>query len=138
MNNIGISVNELKIIDNFNGSIMHALKKSDIDFRGFGEVYFSQVKYKRIKAWKRHKKMTMNLFVPVGNVKFVFFNANKKEFQEYNIGTENYCRITVDPMIWFGFQGLNKGNNLVMNFANIEHDPDEVERINLLDLKYNW
>lgn len=134
----GVTKNKLKIIDNANGSIMHGLKKSDYDFKGFGEVYFSHVKYKTIKAWKRHKKMTMNLFVPVGLVKFVFFNQDQKVFEEYEIGSNNYFRLTVEPMIWFGFQGLGEDINLVMNLANIEHEPNEVERIDLCDIDYIW
>ena len=134
----GVTKNKLRIIDNVNGSIMHALKRSDNNFKGFGEVYFSHVKYKTVKAWKRHTRMTMNLLVPVGLVKFVFYNQEKNLFEEYEIGPNNYFRLTVEPMIWFGFQGLSEGVNLVMNFANIEHEPDEVERMNFSDIDYIW
>ena len=58
--------------------------------------------------------------------------------KDIKIGENDYCRLTVKPLIWFGFQGLNKGENLVMNFANIEHDPNEVERKSLSELHYNW
>ena len=138
MNILGISKHKLEIIDNVNGSIMHALKKSDLGFKEFGEVYFSHVKYKTIKGWKRHSRMTMNLVVPVGNVKFVFYDEENKYFEEYKIGKNNYCRLTVNPLIWFGFQGLEEGENIVMNVANIENDPNEVERKDLLDLEYFW
>ena len=135
---LGISKNKLKTIDNENGVIMHGLKKSDEVFKGFGEIYFSQVEYKKIKAWKRHTRMTMNLIVPIGSVKFVFYDESKKLFEEHNIGEHNYFRLTVDPFIWFGFKGMKEGKNLVMNLANIEHDPNEVERKNFLDLEYLW
>ena len=138
MNILGISKHKLKIMDNVNGPIKHALKKSDLGFKEFGEVYFSHVNYKSIKAWKRHTKMTMNLVVPIGKVKFVFYDENNKLFEEYKIGENNYFRLTVNPLIWFGFQGMGEGNNIVMNIANIEHDPNEVERKDLLDLKYSW
>lgn len=138
MNNLGITKHRLKIIDNVNGSIMHALKKSDLGFKDFGEIYLSQVKYKTIKGWKRHMRMTMNLVVPVGNVRFVFYNEENKYFEEYLIGEDNYCRLTVNPQIWFSFQGIGKGKNIVINIANIENDPNEVERKDLLDLEYYW
>ena len=80
----------------------------------------------------------MNLVVPVGNVKFVFYDEENKYFEEYKIGKNNYCRLTVNPLIWFGFQGLEEGENIVMNVANIENDPNEVERKDLLDLEYFW
>ena len=138
MKNIGIYKHKLEIIENPNGSIMHALRRNEKAFQGFGEIYFSNVNYKTIKAWKRHKRMTMNLVVPVGKVKFVFYDECKKMFEEYNLGEKEYFRLTVDPLIWFGFQGMNEGKNLVMNIANIEHDPFEVERKDFQDLKYLW
>lgn len=138
MKSLGISKHKLKKIENYNGVIMHGLKKSDEVFKGFGEIYFSQVEYKKIKAWKRHTRMTMNLIVPIGSVKFVFYNESEKIFEEHNIGEHNYFRLTVDPLVWFGFKGMKEGKNLVMNFANIEHDPNEVERKDFLDLEYLW
>ena len=133
-----ISVKKLKIIDNDKGKVMHALKKSETSFDKFGEVYFSKIEYNYVKAWKKHKNMTMNLVVPVGSVKFVFYNEQNKDFEEIILGPNNYSRITVLPNIWFGFKGLFKGNNLVMNLSNIEHDPSEVYRKELSEIDYKW
>ena len=133
-----IKKNKLHIIENINGSVMHGLKKSDSSFNGFGEVYFSNIKYESIKAWKRHSRMTMNLLVPVGKVKFVFYDEDEDIFEEHIIGRKDYFRITVFPKIWFGFKGLDKYENLVMNFADLEHDPEEAERKNINFLKYSW
>ena len=90
------------------GDVLKILKKSDKSFKGLGEVYFSLIKYKSIKAWKYHKNMTMNLVVPQGRVKFVFYNHLNKKFLSKIIGEKKYSRITVPPKIWFGFQGLSK------------------------------
>ena len=104
----------------------------------FGEVYFSSVKYNIIRAWKLHTKMTLNLIVPVGMVKFVFYFENTNKFLEYKIGEENYYRLTVAPKIWFGFQGLNKTQNLIMNISDIEHSQEEMKKKNIQDIQYNW
>ena len=133
-----ISVKKLKIIDNDKGKVMHALKRSESSFDEFGEIYFSKIEYNSVKAWKKHKNMIMNLVVPVGSVKFVFYNEQNKDFEEITLGPNNYSRITVLPNIWFGFQGLFKGNNLVMNLSNIEHDPSEVRRKELSEIDYKW
>ena len=39
------------------------------------EIYFSWINKKAIKGWKLHKKMSMNLVVPIGKVKFVFYDG---------------------------------------------------------------
>ena len=43
----------------------------------FKKLTFQQLKKIKIKAWKRHLKMTMNLIVPVGNVQFNFYDNQK-------------------------------------------------------------
>ena len=43
---------------------MHGIKKNDTGYVGFGEVYFSYINPKAVKAWKKHNRMTLNLVVP--------------------------------------------------------------------------
>lgn len=120
------------------GDVLHVLKTSDAGFAGFGEAYISWISAGAVKAWKRHTKMTMNVIVPVGRVRFVFRSAGVDEFRSEEIGASRYMRITVPPGIWFGFQGLAEPQSLVLNIANIPHDPDEVERLALEDIKHDW
>ena len=121
------------------GDVLHGIKKNEETYFGFGEAYFSNVNKGKIKGWKLHKDMTMNLIVPSGTVKFVFFDEKLKSHKELTIGRLNYCRVTVPPKIWFAFQGLdNKYPNLVFNFANLQHDPNEVIRKEINEIFYNW
>lgn len=134
---------KLKIINVNGGDVLRGLKSNEMAYNGFGELYFSEVKFGEIKAWKKHKKMVMNLIVPSGEVKFVFFDDRKKSiitnrFQEIVISKNNYKRITVPPNIWFGFKGIGKENNLVVNLSNIEHSDEEVERKEINKINYNW
>tara|TARA_B110000858_G_C17673307_1_gene412957 strand:+ start:315 stop:746 length:432 start_codon:yes stop_codon:yes gene_type:complete len=136
-----ISINKLNIIPVTGGNVMHALKANEDSFVGFGEAYFSNIEYKSIKAWKRHKTMTTNIIVPIGRIKFVFLDdrSNKKNlFQEVTVSKNNYVRITIPPLIWFGFQGLYKKESTLLNIADIPHDPCEVETKNINEFKYNW
>lgn len=119
------------------GDVMHAMKQSDAGFAGFGEAYFSWINAGSVKAWKRHTRMFMNIVVPVGNVRFVFFMDENSGFRTEEIGENNYARLTVPPGIWFGFQSLEP-RSLVMNLSSILHDPEEVDRLSVTDIKYNW
>lgn len=121
-----------------NGDVLHALKSNENSYKGFKEAYFSTINSGKIKAWKRHLKMTMNLIVPKGKVGFVFYDPDANIFKQYVIGEKNYGRITVKPGIWFGFKGLDISESFVLNIANILHDYDETERINLSDIHYKW
>ena len=70
----GIIKTKQKIIVADSGSVLHGMKKTDVGYNKFGEVYFSSVKKDVIKAWKLHKEMTLNLVVPIGEVTFVLFD----------------------------------------------------------------
>ena len=123
------------------GDVLHALKSTDAGFAGFGEAYFSWVEAGAIKAWKRHNRMTMNLVVPVGRVRFVFHGTAEQgnaAFRIEEIGEDRYARITVPPGVWFGFQGMGKSRNLVLNLASICHDPTEVDRKTVADINFDW
>ncbi|MBI5330952.1 MAG: dTDP-4-dehydrorhamnose 3,5-epimerase [Betaproteobacteria bacterium] len=133
-----IQVTPLARIQTAGGDVLHAMKQSDIGFAGFGEAYFSWVAQGAVKAWKRHTRMTMNLVVPVGGVRFVFVADDGVAPREELLGEERYVRLTVPPGIWFGFQGLVKPQSLVLNLGNIPHDPLEVERRAPSEMKYNW
>ena len=137
-----ILVTPLLKIETAGGNVLHAMKERDEGYTGFGEAYFSWISHGAIKAWKRHLLMTMNLVVPVGQVKFVFRYVNPdtrvEEFCIEELGVNRYARITVPPGIWFGFQGLHASQSLILNIASIPHDPREVERLELMDVDYEW
>ena len=133
-----ILITPLESIPVEGGAVKHFLKSNDKSFSGFGEAYFSFIEFGKIKGWKIHTKMTMNLVVPLGNVGFVFYDQKSNSFKEYKIGEENYMRLTVPPNIWFGFKGLTLGMNLVANIANIIHDPFESQKLPISHFSYNW
>ena len=133
----GVIVSPLKKIYHPKGDILHALKKSDAGFNGFGEVYFSNINKGDIKGWKKHTKMILNLVVPIGEIEFVIYNEHKKEFFNIKISQNNYQRITVNAGLWVAFQGI-ANQNILLNLSNIEHSSEEALNIDLEEIKYKW
>lgn len=139
----GVLVTPLKIVDVPGGDVLHAMKCSDPGFVEFGEAYFSSVNTGVIKAWKRHHQMTLNLVVPVGTIRFVIHDDRVDSpscgvYQEVVLSRQNYCRLTVPPMVWLGFQGLRNSTGLLLNVASILHDPDEADRRSLDEFSFDW
>ena len=99
-------------------------RKNDSTFCGFGEAYFSTIQKDKVKGWKRHHRMTCNIVVPVGKVKFVLYCQDS--FEEYILSNEEYSRLTIQPLTWFAFKGLSN-SNLILNIADILHDDNEVD-----------
>ena len=123
-----IIIKPLKKFNLEEGDVLHALKASEDEFHGFEEAYFSTIKKNKIKAWKRHLLMTMNLIIPIGRVQFNFYDDKKNLLKNIIVGEDNYCRITVPPMIWFGFKGLSTHTSYILNISDVSHNPSEVER----------
>ena len=132
-----ILITPLKRIRVSGGDVLHGMKCSDSGYVDFGEAYFSIVEAGFIKAWKRHLRMTLNIIVPFGAVFFAFIDEEGKVREEV-IGENRYVRLTVPPGIWFGFKGLDSPYSVLMNVADIPHDPLEVERKTISEMKYNW
>ncbi len=133
-----IKVKKLKIVQISKGNVMHALKKKELSKWNFKEAYFSKIKFNKVKAWRFHKKMNLNLVVPAGRVKFVFYSLKEKKFKKLVIGEKNYSRISVPSKVWFGFKGLYKKESIVLNLADMEHNPKEVLKCEKNKIKFNW
>lgn len=133
-----IILKKLNIIEVEGGNVIHLVKSSYENFHGFGEAYFSIINPKFIKGWKKHGRMFMNLSVIKGKVKFVFCLDDQKKFREEIIDSNDYANISVPPNVWFAFEGISSSPSIILNISNIEHDANEVERLDLSDIKYSW
>ncbi len=133
----GVILTPLRQIHHTKGDIFHAIKKSDNGFNGFGEAYFSTIHQDEIKGWKKHTKMTLNLIVPVGEIEFVVYNENNKEFFMVRLSQNNYQRLTVSAGLWMAFKGVEK-NNIALNIGSIEHDPNESKALDINEIDYAW
>jgi dTDP-4-dehydrorhamnose 3,5-epimerase len=139
----GVALTPLKQITHPKGKILHALKRSSPGFAGFGEAYFSTVLSGEIKGWKRHRRATLNLVVPVGRIRFVIHDdrgesRTQGHFEEVTLGEDCYFRLTVVPGLWVAFKGERDQPSLLLNIIDEEHDPSESDNKELQDFSFNW
>ena len=139
----GMMLTPLKSITHPKGDVFHAMKSSDPGFTGFGEAYFSTIKPGDVKGWRKHLRMTLNLVVPVGEIWFVLQDGRvgstaQHSFFDVSLSPKNYQRLTVPPGVWVGFKGLGSDLNLLLNLADLEHDPAESENIPLDRISFDW
>lgn len=141
----GVRITPLRQIPDERGKIMHMMRNDMEGFAGFGEIYFSCVYPGAIKGWHIHKKMVLNYAVPHGHIKFVLYDdrpdsPTRGELQEVFMGPDNYCLVSVPPMVWNGFKGIGTEMAVVANCASIPHDPAEIDRMDPFDpsIPYDW
>jgi dTDP-4-dehydrorhamnose 3,5-epimerase len=139
----GVIISPQQIIATSGGDVLRGVKAGDAGYAGFGEAYFSTIEYGAVKGWKRHNEMTLNILVPVGAIRFVMFDgredsASKGNQQVVTISRSNYCRLTVPPLIWMAFQGVSREDAMLLNLADIPHDPDEADSKEISEIEFDW
>jgi dTDP-4-dehydrorhamnose 3,5-epimerase len=132
-------------IDVADGAVLHGIKHSSPGFAGFGEAYFSEVAQGVIKRWRRHREATTNLVVPHGTIRVVVHDDRTgtdtgDSFAEFRLGRDpvDFARLTIAPGLWFAFQGVAEGTNLLFNLSDHEHDPAEAESRTLAEIPFAW
>jgi dTDP-4-dehydrorhamnose 3,5-epimerase len=131
----GVIIQNLKIISDNRGSVLHMLRNDSSLFKVFGEIYFSEINPKTIKAWKFHKSLTQNIAVLMGKVRLVLYDNRPSsktlgKIVEHEIGRDNnYCLVQIPPMLWYGFQSLDNQKALIANCTDQPHNPLESESI---------
>lgn len=117
-----------KKIANKKGNLQKFVDKKSNSFKGFGEIYFTEIKKNKIKGWKKHKKNYSLLKTILGKVKFTFFY--KDNFYSLTIKQTDNQLLQIPPNLWFSFKGISK-KNLLCNVMNKVHSDKEVENIDL-------
>lgn len=142
----GLLVTELRQISDERGAILHMLRSDAPEFVSFGECYFSEILPGAIKAWKRHRKQTQNISVPVGRVRLVAYDdrdesSTKGKLQLFELGRPDaYLRLKIPPSIWYGFMCVGSVPALIANCTDFPHDPTENESRPIDDaaIPYQW
>jgi len=139
----GLHIVNLKIIKANEGRVLHGLKKSEVQFNKFGEAYFSTIYKDKVKAWKKHNKMSLNLIVPLGEIRFIIYDdrnlsSTYGKIEEIILSDQSYKRLTIPPKVWVGFQGCYEGESFLLNVADMEHDPSEVDRLDVNKINFDW
>ena len=58
---------------------------------------------------------------------------------DVTLSHSNYKRLTIPPGLWVAFEGIGMNLNLLLNIADLEHDPQEIIRKTCLeDINYKW
>ena len=140
-----VKIYQKKVITDDRGKILHMMRNDDNYFSKFGEIYFSYVFPKKIKAWHIHKKMTLNYVSVYGKIKLVLYDdretsSTKGTIQEIFLSNENHLLVTIPPLIWNGFTSADNNEAILANCSDIPHDKSEILRLNYNDKKfpYNW
>lgn len=132
-----IQVFDLKQISVPNGDLYHGLKCTDSGYHGFGEAYITHILPGKMKGWKKHNRVTLNLIVIRGEVRFFIKNDSSPETQAIKITlspSDNYKRLVIPPGYWVAFQGLGHDESIILDIIDEPHDPSEAEKKDIIEI----
>ena len=104
------------------------------------EVYFSTIKYKKVKGWKQNNSIDQFLYVIQGSVKFVIYQEKKKKIYSISLGhNHKYSKIIIKKNDWYAFQGLSK-KNLIASALKKLHKNCIFKNLNLKNdlIPFRW
>ena len=105
-----------------NGNI-HKFLQVKKNTKNISEIYFSEVKFLKIKCWKKHLLNNLRLHVIKGQIRFVVISGNKKMYRfDLNELSDQYMYIPKKTI--FGFQGLKKKNVLLCSLEKSHNDKE--------------
>ena len=141
----GVRVIPLRRIPDERGTILHMLRSTDEHFVEFGEIYFSTVYRGVVKAWHKHRDMTLNYACIRGRVKLVVYDdregsATQDTLVEIFLGPDNYSLVVIPPETWNGFKGMSSVS-MIANCCSLPHDPARSTRIDPFSsdiVPYQW
>ena len=133
-----ITKNKLKIINNNKGKIVKFFHQNIKKFNQPKEVYFSFIKFKKIKGWKLHLKQTTIISVVFGKIKIVFFDKNFNFLEEVILTSKSPSYVLIPPNVWYSFRGLNKSQSIICSLIDIFHTDNEQKNLELSKIKYRW
>lgn len=128
----GVTITPLKRIPDERGTIMHGVKKSELQ-NEFGEVYFKKFYPGVINGWHAHEELELNYICLEGMMKLVCYdmreNSNTKGvIQEIFFGDDNYCLVHIPAGVANAVVCLKAPYAVMCNIASKEHDPKAAEK----------
>ena len=114
-----------EIIKHTSGNLIKLFKKKKNENIFFKEAYCTWIKKNKIKGWKKHLKMKMNIFVLYGKVEFFFYDEISKKYKKKIVSAKSFGQLIVPSKIYFAFKGIDD-QNLIINFSSIFHSDKEI------------
>lgn len=129
----GVTIHDLKVIPDERGRLMEIMRRDDLFFDGFGQVYVSTVYPDVVKAWHYHR-VQMDRFTCVrGMVKAVLYDDREGSptrgcLNEIYSGEHRPTLIIIPAGVFHGWKCVSEYEAYVINIPSEPYnrtDPDE-------------
>jgi dTDP-4-dehydrorhamnose 3,5-epimerase len=129
----GVRVREVKNVPKNNGTLTEIFRTDwQLDAGSVQQVFQTTMMPGGVSAWHAHRSTTDRLFVSLGLLKIVLYDAreaspSRGRVNEFRFGTERPALVVVPPGVWHGVQNIGDGPGLLLNLVDRAYryeDPD--------------
>lgn len=120
---------EYKIIPNEKGDIYKIATSKNCPKFNKGDFYFSEVKPKIIKTWRRHTILNCIIGVVSGEIEIKLKSEFKNKSITKNLFLKKSKMIKIKPGTWYCFENKKKIPCMLFVILDGEHNDNEVERL---------
>ena len=114
---------KLKNIYSKNGNIRKFLRV-DKNTKKIDEIYFSEIKFLKIKCWKKHIENNLRIYVIKGQIRFIIIK--NKELIKVDLKELSNNYIYIPKKTIFGFQGIKRENLLLCSLEKKHYDSEVI------------
>ena len=140
----GVKIKKLKVIPDERGRLMEILRKSETGINP-EQVYmttaFEGVTKDKDK-FHMHKNQIDNMCCIKGKIKLVLVDIRedsktKEEINEFEIGEEKFCLITIPKKVLHAFKSL-EGEAFIINCITPEYNKENPDELRIDNKYYDW
>jgi hypothetical protein len=91
------------------------------------EIYLSVLGPFQKKSWRKHRRLTCNLYVVSGSIEFCYQSPCGTIKSFICRAGRKSSMIRIEPEVWFAFENKLSENAVIINGASSAHDPSEIE-----------
>lgn len=140
----GVKLKKLKMIGDERGRLMEIFRESDNNIKP-KQIYMTTAFEGVVKdkdKFHMHKDQTDNMCCVKGKMKLVLVDTReesntKGEIDEFEIGEENFCIITIPKKVLHAFKSL-KGEGFIINCIDREYDHKKPDEFRIDNKFYDW
>lgn len=140
----GVKVKLLKVIPDSRGRLMEILRVSETKVQP-QQVYLTTAYENVVKDkeyFHMHKNQTDFLCCIKGKIRLILVDVRensktKGEINEFDMGDENFCLVTIPKRILHAFKSLRK-EAFIINCIDPEYDRENPDEFRIKNKYYDW
>ena len=131
-----LKINKVKIIKNKKGNILKLFNINNLSKKKNIEIYISEIKPQKIKAWRSHNLSTQNILILEGKCLIVLYHNNI--YKKFLLTYKSNKILKIPPKIFYGYKNLGSNTVKILNLINMKYNDSEIIRLKQNSIKFNW